>query len=88
MVVITDAEPLSLPGPRIVYVNDAFTKLTGYSSDEILGKTPRILHGELTDRVVLNRIEASLKNGSLVKKKLSIIRKTEKRIGRIFQLHP
>ena len=40
-VLITDAE-LKLPGPRIVYVNSAFTKMTGYSPEDIIGKTPRI----------------------------------------------
>lgn len=36
-VVITDAQS------RIVFVNEAFTRLTGYTSDEVLGKTPAIL---------------------------------------------
>ncbi len=29
-VLITEAEPIDLPGPRIIYVNDAFTRMTGY----------------------------------------------------------
>ena len=36
-VVITDAES------RIVFVNDAFNRLTGYATAEVLGKTPAIL---------------------------------------------
>ena len=43
-VIITTAE-VDLPGPEIVFVNPAFTKLTGYSAEEAIGKTPRILHG-------------------------------------------
>ncbi|NIQ30972.1 MAG: PAS domain S-box protein, partial [Acidobacteria bacterium] len=46
---ITDAE-LSEPGPRIVYVNQAFTVITGYQHEDIIGRTPRILQGPLTDR--------------------------------------
>lgn len=59
-VVITEAEPIDKPGPRIVYVNPAFTEMTGYTSEEALGQTPRILQGEQTDRVVLDQIRAAL----------------------------
>ena len=48
--------------PKIVYVNDAFTKMTGYEKNEILGKTPRILQGEKTDKEVLKRLKECLKN--------------------------
>lgn len=44
-VLITDAEPIDLPGPVIVYVNPAFTRMTGYTPDEVIGKSPRILQG-------------------------------------------
>jgi PAS domain-containing protein len=39
-IVITDAQ-LDLPGPKIIFVNPAFTKMTGYSAEEAIGKTPR-----------------------------------------------
>lgn len=35
---------------RIVYVNPKFTQLTGYSKDEVIGKTPRILHSGETSK--------------------------------------
>ncbi|NJO43593.1 MAG: PAS domain S-box protein [Cyanobacteria bacterium CRU_2_1] len=59
-VLITDAEPIDSPGPKIIYVNEAFTRMTGYTLDEVLGKTPRILHGEKTDRTQLDRIRSAL----------------------------
>ena len=43
IVVVTEAEPLDEPGPRIVYVNQAFTELTGYAAHEVLGRNPRFL---------------------------------------------
>ena len=54
---------LESPGPRIVYVNDGFTKMTGYSREEVIGKTPRILQGEKTDRHVLDRLKKRLIDG-------------------------
>jgi|GEM_PF-968203 len=60
-IVITEAGSLSAPDhPQIVYVNEAFRRITGYSSAEIIGQTPRILQGEKTDRRVLQEIKQSL----------------------------
>jgi PAS domain S-box-containing protein len=61
-ILITEME-LDNPGPVIVYVNDGFTKMTGYSRDEAIGKTPRILQGPKTDRAVLDKLKYSLING-------------------------
>ncbi len=60
-VLITEAELMDEPGPRIFYVNPAFTRMTGYTLEEVLGKTPRILQGQKTDRASLDRIRRALK---------------------------
>jgi PAS domain S-box-containing protein len=60
-VIITEAEPFDEPGPRIVYVNEAFTRMTGYTAEEVIGKTPRILQGPKTDREELNKLGAALR---------------------------
>lgn len=49
--------------PRIVFVNVAFTSLTGYRADEVLGRNPRLLHGGLTDRQVIERLKRTLHEG-------------------------
>lgn len=61
-IVITTLQ-LDAPGPEIVYVNNGFTKMTGYSKDEAIGATPRILQGEKTDRAVLDKLKQRLKEG-------------------------
>ncbi|GAB5410102.1 MAG: hypothetical protein BalsKO_24670 [Balneolaceae bacterium] len=54
---------LENPGPKIVYVNDGFTKMTGYTPQEVIGKTPRILQGPKTDRAILDRLKRRLIEG-------------------------
>ena len=60
VIMITEAEPLERPGPRIVYVNDAFERTTGFTRAEAIGNTPRMLQGEKTDRATLDRIRTEL----------------------------
>jgi PAS domain S-box-containing protein len=61
-IVITDAQ-LDLPGPKIIFVNPAFTQMTGYTAEEAIGKTPRILQGPRTNKAVLRRLRQSLERG-------------------------
>lgn len=58
-VLITDAR-LDLPGPQIIFVNPAFTRMTGYTAEEVMGKTPRILQGPNTDKALLRRLRQNL----------------------------
>ncbi|WP_404783930.1 PAS domain S-box protein [Altericista sp. CCNU0014] len=59
-VIITEAEPVDAPGPRILYVNEAFTRITGYRAEEVLGQTPRLLQGPKTDLAELQRVRTAL----------------------------
>ncbi len=60
--VLTNTE-LNSPGPQVIFVNSAFTKLTGYTAEEIIGKNPRILQGTRTDRKVLSQLRQNLTQG-------------------------
>lgn len=51
------------PDTPIVYVNEAFTDLTGYQQADVLGKSPKILQGPETDPHVLERLSKDLAAG-------------------------
>jgi two-component system OmpR family sensor kinase len=59
-IVVTDANLDPPHGPRIVYVNRAWLKMTGYTRDDIRGKTPRILQGKHTNRDLLRELRVKL----------------------------
>ncbi|ERT09697.1 diguanylate cyclase domain protein [Lyngbya aestuarii BL J] len=58
-VIITDA---TQPNNPIIYVNQAFEKITGYSASEVFGKNCRFLQGEDRDQPNLDIIRNALKN--------------------------
>ncbi|MFN3444895.1 MAG: PAS domain S-box protein [Bacteroidia bacterium] len=60
-VMITEAEPFDEPGHKILYVNEAFTIMSGYSSEEVIGKTPRILQGPKSDKIELQRLGKAIR---------------------------
>ena len=62
-VVITTAA-LDGDGPRITYCNAAFCGMTGYTRQELLGSSPRLLQGPMTDPQVLRRLRACLQSAS------------------------
>lgn len=80
VVLICYASPSQSPGPTIMYVNPAFTRHTGYTSDEVIGKTPRLLQGPLTSRAELNKITNALRE--LISVKVEVI--NYKKNGELF----
>lgn len=61
-VVITTAD-LTGPGPVIMYCNPAFCAMTGYAAHELMGQSPRILQGPLTDPMVIDHLRNCLQRG-------------------------
>ncbi len=75
VILLTEAEPIDEPGPKIVYVNQAFQKMTGYAPEELIGKTPRILQGPLSNRAALKRIHDALSSWQPIREELINYRK-------------
>ncbi|MGY3212745.1 PAS domain S-box protein [Mucilaginibacter sp. HD30] len=49
--------------PTVIYVNNSFTKLTGYTSDEINLGGIALLHGPETDALLIERLIKAMKDG-------------------------
>lgn len=62
-VVITKADSLDEPGPQILYVNKAFEEMTGYSINEMIGRSPRFLQGPNSNRKELDFLKQKIKSG-------------------------
>jgi len=60
-ILVTEAEPINEPGPRILYANESYQRMSGYTQEEIIGKTPRILHGHGTNDEARAKIRRALK---------------------------
>jgi len=58
-ILITDREGV------IEYVNPAFTKITGYSAEESIGKTPRMLHSGNHDRAFYEGMWKTITSGKV-----------------------
>ncbi len=74
-ILVTEAEPIDSPGPRILYANPAFVAQCGYTLEELIGKTPRILQSPRTDRASLDAIRAALRKWQPVRAELLNCRK-------------
>lgn len=59
-IVITDAD---LKNQQILYANPAFVEMSGYDLEDLIGKSPKILQGPLTDKKVIDRLRKCLING-------------------------
>ena len=61
-IIVTTTELVS-PGPRIVYANQAFERMTGWTAAEIIGQSPRVLQGEKTDRAIFANMAPLIRSG-------------------------
>lgn len=85
-IVIYKAKSFNSLGAKIIYVNKAFTQMTGFAAAEVIGKSAAIFHGPKTDKAELKKMNEAIrkceafestlinykKNGELFWKKLML----------------
>ena len=80
IILITEAYPIDKPGPKIVFANEAYERITGYKIEEVIGKSPRILQGPKTNRDDLRKIRTALENWQPVRAQLLNYKKNKDEI--------
>lgn len=74
-IIILEAEPGEMKGRKILYVNEAFTRMTGYSFEEATQTTLRILRGPKTDLRTIESIRIALEYRNPVRVEIMNYRK-------------
>lgn len=72
---ITEAERVDGIGRRIVWVNPAFTELTGFTAEEAIGLTPDLTIGEGSSREAIANIQAGIEGKRPVRQEILKYRK-------------
>ena len=62
-IIITSADLSTEGGPRIVFVNEGFTRMTGYTIEDVIGKPIGVLAGPATDPEMLDTLARNLARG-------------------------
>lgn len=61
-IIITEADSIDAKIPNIIYVNPAFSILSGYESDEIIGRSPDLFNSPNSDVNELEKLLKAIKN--------------------------
>jgi PAS domain S-box-containing protein len=74
-VVVLAADPAPGAGRSVLYVNDAFCRMTGYDRAEVIGRSLSILRGPDSDPNTLSRLRTALDTGRSLRTELRNYRK-------------
>ncbi|MDX8391897.1 MAG: PAS domain S-box protein [Mariprofundaceae bacterium] len=65
---------------RIIAINPAFTHITGYSAEDVIGQHPRLLQGENTDEDILQEIRQAIREN----RSLRVVQRNRRKDGTQF----
>lgn len=88
IVIITEIRPVDESGPRILFVNDAFVRQTGYTREEVLGKSPMFLLGPQTQQDRIQLICDAIENGESIRTELVNYKKSGEEIWLEIEIVP
>jgi diguanylate cyclase (GGDEF)-like protein/PAS domain S-box-containing protein len=74
-VMIAELDPMDRARHRILYVNKAFERRTGYSHEDAIDASPEIVFGERTDLNALARIAVAVYGGRVASEEMEFYRK-------------
>lgn len=88
VIIVTKANMVDDPGPEIVYVNQAFTELTGYTREEALGNNPRMLQSSDTDENTKRKVRTAIENKQGVRVTIKNYSKSGREYWLDMNIHP
>lgn len=74
-VIIMEPKKSDETGRKILYVNEAFEKMTGYSGSEVIGKTLALLIGPKTDKKEMEKVQRALAEKKTIQTEALIYKK-------------
>ena len=86
-IMISDGR-LDEPGPTIIFVNPGFTRMTGYTPAEVIGKSVRMMNGPAADAAELRRLREALYRGETCAGEAICYRKDGTRFDAEWQVTP
>jgi PAS domain S-box-containing protein len=69
-IIVAEIGPNLGPGFRITYCNKSFTRLFGYSREEVLGKSPRMLQGPDTCAETIKEVSSIVHAGRSIRRRI------------------
>jgi len=87
-VIICQCHSPNIEDTKIVFTNEAFTKMTGFSEMEVIGNSIDVLFGAKTDSMVINKIENALRKKEQITSEIVYYKKDGSQFWAEFSLQP
>ncbi len=69
-IIVAEFDPEAGPGFKITYANEAFSRIFGYSREEAIGRSPRMLQGPQTSADTIKEISSAVHSGGAIRRRI------------------